>query len=154
MSAQRGFNKELQSVSEWVAINMLIISISTIKIIVFGTNHTLNPKPQLNIAMNNVEIEQVEKTKLLGVTLDCKWLWSKHIDATVAKIGRGLSIVKRCSAFLTTTSISQVLQAQVLSHLDYCPVMWSGATKRNLGKLQLVQTRQHGWLLNVQVALT
>jgi hypothetical protein len=33
--------------------------------IVFGTNHTLNPKPQLNIVMNNVEIEQIEETKLL-----------------------------------------------------------------------------------------
>ena len=33
-----------------------------------------------------MEIEQVEETKLLGVTLDCKLTWSKHIDATVAKI--------------------------------------------------------------------
>jgi hypothetical protein len=32
--------------------------------------------------MNNVEIEQVEVTKLLGGTLDCKLSWSKHIDTT------------------------------------------------------------------------
>jgi hypothetical protein len=51
--------------------------------------------------MNNVEIEQVEETKLLGVTLDCKLSWSKHIDATVAKMGRGLSIINCCSTFLT-----------------------------------------------------
>ena len=49
--------------------------------------------------MNNVEIEQVEMTKLLGVTLDCKLSWSKHIDAVVPKMGRSLSIIKRCSAF-------------------------------------------------------
>ena len=30
--------------------------------------------------MNNVEIEQVEETKLLEVTLDVKLLWSKHIQ--------------------------------------------------------------------------
>ena len=52
--------------------------------------------------MNNVEIEQVKVTKLLGVTLDCKRSWKKHIDTTVAKMGRCLSIIKRCSAFLTT----------------------------------------------------
>jgi hypothetical protein len=34
--------------------------------------------------MNNVEIEQVEVTKLL-VVLDCKLSWSKHIDIKVAK---------------------------------------------------------------------
>jgi hypothetical protein len=53
--------------------------------------------------MNNVEIEQVEESKLLGVTLDCKRLWSKHIDATLAKMGRGLPIIK-CYSALTTIS--------------------------------------------------
>ena len=65
--------------------------------------------------MNNVAIEQVEKTKLLGVTLDCKLTWSKHIDSTVAKTGRGLSVIKRCSAFLTSQSTKQAqLNGQVL----------------------------------------
>jgi hypothetical protein len=78
--------------------------------------------------MNNVEIEQVEETKLLGVTLECKLSWPKHIDATVAKMGRGLSIIKHCSAFLSLST----RQALILSHLDYYPVVWSGATKRDI----------------------
>ena len=65
--------------------NKLVLNIKKTKNIVFGTNHSLNPKPQLNVVINNVE--QVEVTKLLGVTLDCKLLWSKHIDSTVAKMG-------------------------------------------------------------------
>ena len=69
------------------------------------------------------------------------WSWSKHIDTTVAKMGTSLSIIKCCSAFLTTLSTGQVLQALVLSHLDYCSVVWSGATKRDLGPLQLAQNR-------------
>jgi hypothetical protein len=40
---------------------------------------------------------------------------------------RALSIIKRCSAFTTTLS-TKVLQALVWLHLDYCPVVWSGAT--------------------------
>ena len=34
--------------------------------------------------MNNMEIVQVEETKLLEVTLDCKLSWFKHIGATAA----------------------------------------------------------------------
>ena len=88
-----------------------------------------------------MEIEQVEVTKLLGVTLDCKVSWSKHIDTTEAKMRRSLSIIKHCSVFLTTLSTRQVLQVLVLSHLDYCSVVWSGATKRDLnvhGELTLM----------------
>ena len=36
--------------------------------------------------MNGMVDEQVEETKLLGVTLDCKLSWSKHIDSIVVKI--------------------------------------------------------------------
>ena len=68
--------KELQLVSEWVARNKLGLSIIKTKSIVFGTNHSLNPKPQLNIVMNNMEIEQVEETKLLEISLDYKLSWS------------------------------------------------------------------------------
>jgi hypothetical protein len=56
-----------------------------------------------------------------------------YVQNIVAK-RRSRSIVKCCSAFLTTLSTRQVLQAQVLSHLDYCLALWSGATKRDLGK--------------------
>jgi hypothetical protein len=70
-------NKELQLVSEWVARNKLVLNICKTKSVVFETNHSLNPKPQLHLVMNNVESEQVEVTKLLGMTLDCKLSWSK-----------------------------------------------------------------------------
>ena len=53
-------NKELQSVSEQVARNKLGLNIYKTKSIVFGTNHSLNPKPQRRIVINHVEIEQVE----------------------------------------------------------------------------------------------
>ena len=94
--------KELMLVSEWVARNKLALNISETKSIVFGTKHSLNPKPQLRLLINNAEIEQVGMNKLLGATLDCKLSWSKHINAVVAKMGRSLSIIKLCSAFLTT----------------------------------------------------
>ena len=48
-------------------------------------------------ATTATEIAQVEVSKLLGVTLDCKLSWSKHIDTTVAQMRRGISIIKCCS---------------------------------------------------------
>ena len=138
--------KELQLVSEWVARNKFALNISKTKSIVFGTKHSLNPKPQLNLVINNVEIEKVEMTKLLGVTPDCKLSWSKHIDAVVAKMGRILSKIKRCSAFLTTLSTRQVLQTLVCCTLTTVQSCVQVAQKRTCNWLR---TGQHGWPLDV-----
>ena len=64
--------------------------------------------------MNGVAVEQVEETKLFGVTFDCKLSWSKHIDSMAVKMQR--SIIK------TPHSKKQLL-ALVFSYLDYCPVV-------------------------------
>ena len=52
----------------WVASNKLVLNISKTKSIVFGTNHSLSSRPLLNLVMNGVAVEQVEETKLLGIT--------------------------------------------------------------------------------------
>ena len=76
--------------------------------------------------MTNVEIEQVEVTKLLGVTLDCKLSWSKHIDTTLARMGRrSLCIIKCCFAFLTAlkggpTGPSFVTPGLLFSRVAWC----------------------------------
>ena len=72
----------LQSALEWVASNKLVLNVS--KSIVFGTNDSLSFRPQLNLVRNGVAIEE---TKLLGVTVDCKLSWSKHIQCLAKVFG-------------------------------------------------------------------
>lgn len=137
-TATETFNKELQLVSEWVARNKLVLNISKTKSSVFGTNHSLNPKPQLHLVMNNVEIEQVEVTTLLGVTMVGKLSWSKHIDTTVAKMGRSLSVIKHCSAF-TINKAGPTGPGFVSPGLSFSRVV--RCLKEGLGELQLAQNR-------------
>ena len=63
-------------------------------------------------------------------------------------MGRGLAVIKRCSASLTPHSKKQVLQALVLSYLDSCPVVWSSAAGKDLVKLQMAQNRAGDFVLN------
>jgi hypothetical protein len=82
--------------------------------------------------------------RLLSITLDSKLSWSKHIDSMVAKLGRSQFMIRCCSTFFTSKSTRQILQALVLSHLDYCLVVWSCVAKKDIGKLQLIQNRAAG----------
>jgi hypothetical protein len=132
------FNKELQFVLEWVASNKLIPNISKT---VFGTNHSLSSRPQMNLVMNGVSVEQVEETKLLGITLECKWSWSKHIDSVAVKMGERSVRNKEMLCFSDTT-LHKVLQALVLSYPVYCPDIWSSAANKDLVKLELAHNRE------------
>ena len=59
----------------------------------------------------------------------------------VVKVGKGLSVIKRCSTFLTPHSKKQVQQALVLSYLDQCQDVWPSAARKDLVKLHLAQNR-------------
>ena len=134
-------NSELESVITWVNSNRLVLNLLKTKSIVFGTKCSVKNKPQLNIIVKGMPIEQVEDTKLLGITLDNKLTWSKQVDKTVAAIGRNLSVIKRCAKYIPQQCIPQIVQTLALTHLDYCPMVWSSAAKKDLLKLQLVQNR-------------
>ena len=50
-------------------------------------------------------------------------------------------MTRKCSAFITPSIMKSVIHALVLSHLEYCPVIWSSATKFDLKKLQVAQNK-------------
>ena len=52
-----------------------------------------------------------------------------------------MSAIRRCRYFMTDHSINIVIKSLVLSHLDYCSVVWSCATTKDLQKLQLAQNK-------------
>lgn len=134
-------NAELRLVAEWVERNELVLNISKTNSMVFGSNHTISKNPMLNLRINDVSINQVHETKLLGITIDNKLSWTKHINKITAKMGSGISAIRRCSSFLTPKATKQVTQALILSNLDYCPVVWSNATVDMIRKLQMIQNR-------------
>lgn len=134
-------SKELDLVYEWVTCNRLVLNVSKTKGMVFGTRHGLAKDPQLDLKVAQEPVQQVTKTKLLGVTLDNSLSWTDHIDRIVTNMGRGTAVIRRCSYYLPSYVMNKVIQSLVLSHLDYCPVIWSSASKKDIVKLQFAQNR-------------
>lgn len=108
---------------------------------VIGTSHSLCSKPILDLHINNISVKQVEDAKLLGLIIDNKLSWDKHINSRIVKMGNSLSVIKRCTKYLTQQNIKQIIQALILSHLDYCSAVWSYTSLGNIRKLQMVQNK-------------
>ena len=73
---------EMTKVVDWINNNKLILNVSKINCIVIGTNNSLSPKPKLNLTINKMLIKQLEEVQLLGVIIDNKLSWDKHITYT------------------------------------------------------------------------
>lgn len=131
----------LIDINDWVESNKLVLNLSKTKSIVLGTQYKLANNPQLNLSMKNINIEQVNMIKLLGLTIDSSLSWSSHINNMITKIGKGICMTRKCLTFITPSIIKSVTHSLVLTHLEYCPVIWSSASKSNMKKLQVAQNK-------------
>ena len=134
-------SQELETVHDWITSNKLVLNISKTKGIIFGSRHRLSARPKLDLYVDKVPIEQVEKVQLLGMVIDNHLTWSKQIDNVIRKMGVGIHMTRRCEPYVPSHILEQVCRPLILSHLDYCSVVWASATKTVLFKLQVAQNR-------------
>ena len=83
-------NQELQAVVTWITNNKFVLYAAKTNSNVFGTKSMLTNKPKLRLSVNDVAVEQVQETKLLGIIFDNKLTWSKHIEKVINKMGKSL----------------------------------------------------------------
>ncbi len=50
----------------------------------------------LHSIIDRISVEQVTKTKLLGVNLDNLWFWSDQVDHIVSMMGKGIAVSYVC----------------------------------------------------------
>lgn len=107
------------------------LNISKTKCLVICSKHAQRRKHRLCVSLNGADIEQVKEARLIGVTVDETLSWATHINNILAKM----------SIFLTGAIIKEVPQSLVSSHIDYCPVIWSSASKQDTNNIQFSQNR-------------
>lgn len=123
--------------AKWVEMNKLLLNIDKIKCFVFGSRISVAKSTPLSFAGGSVD--QVTKTRLLGVKLDNLLFWSDQIDHIVFMLGKGIAVLRKCSAHVPSSVMTDVVRSLVLSHLEYCPVIWSKAAEKHLKNLRLAQ---------------
>ena len=138
---ERVLNNELKVTERWMRLNKLVLNKEKTKCIVLGSSYSLRCHPTLNLTIENTKIEQVNEVKLLGIIVDDKMSWNNQIDQMVIKMGRGMGAIKHCRKHMPKFITKQLVQALVLSQLDYCSMIWSNTTESNLNRLQVAQNK-------------
>jgi hypothetical protein len=133
-------NKVLEKLQNWGKNNGIQFNPNKTKAILF-TNRRKFEKPKIH--MNNVRIDIVDEIKYLGIIIDIKLLFNKHIeyitDKCLRKIQK-LSIIARNTWGLGSDSLKLIYTSIIESTILYGAEVW--AEKINKTKIKCLRRIQ------------
>ena len=77
---------------------------------------------RVNINIEGVEIKSSNLVKLLGVHLDSKLTFEKHIDNVCKKTSQKISALSRIIPYMETEKAKIVMKTFIVSQFNYCPL--------------------------------
>ena len=99
----RETNEELEDISLWLKVNKLSLNIKKTHYILFTTKKI--GSVTLNIRIDGCKVGKVRHTKFLGVYIDEKLNWKKHISHINGKISRGMGILRKVRKVLPASCL-------------------------------------------------
>ena len=106
----------------------------------FSSSRQVNMR-DIAVRINNVVIENVAEIKFLGIFIDHKLNWSKHIDYIKSKILKTIGILFKARYKLSTNELIKLYNVLVLPYLTYCIVIWGKTHNRYLDPLFKMQNK-------------
>ena len=76
------------------------------------------------ISFNNIQVERAPHHKHLGILLDEKLNFKQHIDTTILKINKGISVITRLRHSLQRKSLMTIYKAILRPLIDYGDIIY------------------------------
>ena len=131
-------NQELIRISTWLATNKLVLNISKTNHIIFTSKGKSYNKNVSNIQLDGNNIQQVNKTKFLGIVIEEHLNWAMHISHLCNIIARNVGILQKLRYFIPADVLKILYHSLVLSHLHYCTLLWANSYHSHQHKLRLM----------------
>ena len=80
-------------------------------------------------------IERKNEARFLGVIMDDKLNWSRHIKTVESKMARYVGILYKIKKYLPLQARIQIYHSFVQSHINYCSLVWGFTSKNNIESL-------------------
>ena len=104
--------------------------------------HNPNTKYTLLIGAGTLyEIAQTAEEKDLGVTIEDKLIFSRHIQIQVNKANSAVGLIRHTFEHLDKESFLYLYKSLVCPHLEYASVIWSLKIKKHQDSIEKVQRR-------------
>ncbi len=76
------------------------------------------------IDINETRIERASQIKFLGITIDDKLKFDKHIDILCKNVERQINVLYRFSGIFDIKEREVIHNTFILANFNYCPLIW------------------------------
>ena len=136
---------DLSKLSEWATKWQMNFNIATCHLL----RITQKRKPShFTYTITNQPITQVESHPYLGITIDSKLSWSKHIHTTTSQCARTLGLLKRTLHPATPKVKETAYNLLIRPKLEYAIVAWNTYKQNNIDILEKIQRSAARFTLN------
>ena len=104
--------------------------------------------PLIPIKYGKCYISIVDFVKYLGITIDNKLTWDKHINTTCKKFSSKLGALKRMK-FLPTNVLEEIYYKTIISGITYCISVWGNCSVALFQKIETVYSRAARQIFNL-----
>ena len=132
-------NSELSKISIWLRANKLSLNIGKTHFMLFSNKKRRHC--DLNIKIDKTKIEEVKKTKFLGVIIDNKLTWKDHVAHVASKVSRGMGMIIKTRNYLNRKGLLTLYYTFVYPYLTYCNHIWGNIYQSNLKHLCVLQNK-------------
>ena len=93
------------------------------------------------ITLGDTEVNRVSEKKPLGIVVDDQLLWRNHVDTTIAKVSKGIGMIRRMKSYVPKYTLMHVYSALIMPCFDYCSLVWDTCSNYLIENLQKLQNR-------------
>ena len=133
----------LEDIRAWMSLNFLKLNKNKTEFIIVGVQQQLDKVRDLSIKIGDDKITNSAVVKNLGVYIDSELKLSTHVNKIVSSSFNILWNISRIRHHLDCDSTKVLVQALIISKLDYCNSLFLVIPQYNLDKLQ--QTQNMSW---------
>ncbi len=132
--------EDMNTLIDWFKANKLTLNLNKTHYLLFSkSNKKTDMLPTLKIGQD--EIKNVPCVKFLGIMIDDKLTWDNHINYCKNKIASGNYALNSLKRTLPTRQLKTIYHSLIQPYLNYGLLLWGGACKTKLKKLQVAQNK-------------
>ena len=134
--------QDIQALSEWSEKMLMKFNVNKCHVLHLGSNNPEHYYYMPNSShLTYPTLQPVEDEKDLGVIVDSKLNFHKHMNAKISKANKMLGIVRRTFKHMNSDIFKICYKSIIRPHLEYGSIIWSPHTKEYQDKVEKLQRR-------------